>query len=130
MKKIIFIMAVCLAIILQGCAAGNDVAGKGLISEVRQIRDKNKYADLNISKIAKKYMFPGQKREEVDQYLKSNGFTVYYHPATPKKPEDLVAKYYIKDIFNIVGYHEIRIIIDLEDGVVKNVDGILFYHTL
>jgi hypothetical protein len=130
MKKTIFILAICLAAVFQGCAAGNNVASKEIIAEVNQLQIKNRYADINISNIAKKYIFPGQKKEEVDQYLTSSGFAVHYHPATSKKPEDLVAHYNIKEVFNIIGYHEIRIIVDLEDGVAKSARGWLFYHTL
>jgi hypothetical protein len=130
MKKIIFMMGVCFFITLQGCDAGNNGTSENIMSEARQVWIKNKYADVNISGIASKYISPGKKKEEVDQYLKANGFTLHYYPATIKKPEILLASRDIREIFNIFGSHEVRIVVEFENDIVKVARGWLFYHTI
>lgn len=126
MKKMIIV--VTLSVIFQGCTVSNNI-----ISDIKQLRGKNNTANIDISNIARKYIAVGEHKSTVENYLMTNGFSLYYQSVAPDDTVSLVAVYDGSRIalIKFFGfYDEVRITIVFENNVVKSVNGKLIYLAL
>lgn len=130
----IVLIGICLFTLFQGI-----VMAQTFTAEVKAVRAKNKTSTVEIHDLAAKYVPVGTHKENVLKFCEENGFKIY--PVRDKR--DFDSKKYDEAIVcsttNIrwdllwwfwIGHDEIRVTVDLKNGVVAQTKGFIFFHSL
>lgn len=123
-KRLIFLLVTGL-IFFQGCAMAGDIVG-----DVKQVRQGNKEANIDISDIVKKYIFSSADRNTVEDYLKAQKFALNNQPIASDGSQTLVAIYSEKSLLNVGFHDEIRVIVVFVNNKVDRASGKLIFRSL
>lgn len=123
-KRLIFLLVTGL-IFFQGCAMAGDIVG-----DVKQVRQGNKEANIDVSDIVKKYIPLSADRSAVEDFLKTQKFTLHNQPTSSDGSQTLVAIYSEKNLLNIGFHDEIRVIVVFVDNKVDKSSGKLILRSL
>lgn len=126
MKRLLANLLMGFILVFQGASMANE-----LVDEVKQVRESNKSATVDISHIVKRYITVGARKIVVESFLKEHKFDINDQPISPGGSQTIVAIYVEKNILASFGFHdEIRVIVFFENEVVKSATGKLIYRAL
>ena len=123
-KRFVFLLMTGF-IFFQGCAME-----AGIVGDVKQVRQGNKEANIDVSDIVKKYISLSADRIAVEDYLKTQKFELYNQPIALDGSQVLVATYSQKSLLNFGFEDEIRVIVVFVNNKVDSSRGMLFFHSL
>ncbi|MFN7882003.1 MAG: hypothetical protein ACK5PF_03180 [bacterium] len=109
----------------QGCAMAGDIVG-----DVKQVRQANKEANIDISDIVKKYISSSADRNTVEDYLRTQKFALNNQPVASDGSQTLVAIYSEKNLLNVGFHDEIRVIVVFVNNKVDRANGKLIFRSL
>lgn len=102
-----------------------------LIEDIKQFRANNKSATVDVSALVKQRIHDGEQRDVVSAQLQQLGFELYWTSNPKSNIDTLLAVYTEKGISKHLGFHdEIRIVIEFENHLAKNISGKLIYRSL
>lgn len=122
-KRFVFLLMA--GLIFQGCAMAGDIVG-----DVKQVRQDNKEANIDVSDIVKKYISLSADRSAVEDYLKAQKFTLNNQPISSDGSQALVAIYSEKSLLNFGFHDEIRVIVVFVNNKVDRSSGTLIFRAL
>jgi hypothetical protein len=126
MKRFFFLLISCFFLFFQG-----NLMASNLIEDIKQFRANNKSATVDVSALVKQRIHDGEQRDVVSAQLQQLGFELYWTSNPKSNIDTLLAVYTEKGISKHLGFHdEIRIVIEFENHLAKNISGKLIYRSL
>ena len=101
-----------------------------IIGDIKQVRQSNKDANIDVSGIVRKHILVGTDRKVVEDYLKARKFTLNEQPTAADGSQTLVAIYTDKALINVGFHDEIRVIVVFSKNTVKSAGGKLIFRSL
>lgn len=123
-KRLIFLLMMGF-IFFQGRAMAGDI-----VSDVKQVRQGNKEANIDVSDIVKKYISLSADRSAVECYLKTQKFKINNQPIAADGSQTLVAIYSGKSLLDVGFHDEIRVIVVFVNNKVDRSSGKLIFRSL
>lgn len=103
---------------------------KDIVDDIKQVRQSNKEANIDVSDIVKKYIPSSADRSTVEDYLKTQKFTLHNQPTAPDGSQTLVAVYSENKWFDLGFHDEIRVIVVFINNKVDKSSGKLIFRSL
>ncbi|HWV14192.1 MAG TPA: hypothetical protein VN030_02090 [Cellvibrio sp.] len=108
---------------------GYALAG-GIVDDVKQVRQSNREAVIDISDIAKKYISLASAKNSVEDYLQAQKFALHNQPMALDGSQTLIAVYAEKRLLDFGFHDEIRVVVVFVNDKVVRVNGKLIFRAL
>lgn len=106
------------------------VVAVNLIDDIKEVRNNNKAAIIDITNIVTKYITVGAKQDWVESYLTKLGFQLNYFPTKDRSSKVLIASQMEKQIIPIGFNDEYRIGVEFVNGNAISVSGQIIFQAL
>lgn len=102
-----------------------------LVEDIKQVREGNKSATIDVSELVKQHIPEGTKRDLASNHLQQLGFSLHWTPNPKNATETLLAIYKEKGIKSQLGFtDEIRVVIEFKENAATSITGKIIYRAL